>query len=154
MGDFQQSVAFVLQAEGGYVNNPADPGGATNFGISKRSYPALDIAALTREQATAIYYRDYWLPSGAQDLPQPLALVHFDTAVNLGVSRAKALLDESGGSVETYLSLRQSYYEDLAASRPASQQFLAGWTARVQDLADTVRGVLQRRRRGDPPSGE
>lgn len=142
MGDFQQSVAFVLLEEGGYVSNPDDPGGATNFGISQRSYPQIDIANLTREQATQIYYRDYWLPSGADSLAQPLALVVFDTAVNLGVSRALALLDQSGGNVDTYLSLRQSYYDELAARRPASQQFLAGWTARVQALADAARGFL------------
>ena len=149
MGDFQQSVAFVLQQEGGYVNNPDDTGGATNFGISQRAYPNLDIENLTREQATTIYYRDYWVPSGAENLPQALALVHFDTAVNLGVHRALALLDESGQDVDTYLSLRQSYYDELAASRPASQQFLAGWTARLEALGRTARGFLHGRRAGD-----
>ena len=142
MGDFQQSVAFVLQQEGGYVNNPADPGGETKYGISKRAYPQLDIASLTREQATQIYYTDYWLPSGADSLPQPLALVVFDTAVNLGVSRARELYLESNGDLDSYLALRQSYYETLASQKPALQQFLGGWTARLQSLADTARGFL------------
>ncbi|MBI5843910.1 MAG: hypothetical protein HZB23_04475 [Deltaproteobacteria bacterium] len=45
--------------EGGYVNDPADPGGETRFGISRRAYPNEDIKALTRERAAEIYYRDY-----------------------------------------------------------------------------------------------
>jgi hypothetical protein len=153
MGDFQQSIAFVLQKEGGYVNNPNDPGGETKYGIAKASHPNVDIANLTREQATQIYYKEYWLPIGGDALPQPIALVVFDSAVNVGVTRALQWLDESGGNVDTYLSLRQQYYEDLASANPRLDQFLTGWTARVQSLADTVRGYLQRRRSGDRPSG-
>jgi len=57
---FRYAVEMVMQHEGGYVNEPADPGGETKFGISKRSYPHLDIANLTREEAIAIYRRDWW----------------------------------------------------------------------------------------------
>lgn len=52
----------VIKSEGGYINDPQDPGGETKFGISKRQYPDLDIANLTREQAKAIYFNDYWMP--------------------------------------------------------------------------------------------
>src|SRR5690606_28008981 len=54
---FRRAVEVVLKHEGGYVNNPSDPGGETKYGISKRSYPELDIANLTQEDAIAIYYR-------------------------------------------------------------------------------------------------
>ena len=47
--------------EGGYVNDPDDPGGETNFGISKRSYPQLDIKALSIDKAIDVYYHDFWL---------------------------------------------------------------------------------------------
>ena len=57
---FRYAVEMVLQHEGGYVYDPSDPGGETKFGISKRSYPHLDIANLTREDAIAIYRRDWW----------------------------------------------------------------------------------------------
>ena len=57
---FDLAIPIVLENEGGYVNDPADPGGETKYGISKRSYPALDIKNLTVEQATAIYLRDFW----------------------------------------------------------------------------------------------
>ncbi len=69
--------------EGGYVNNPADPGGETKYGISKRSYPKLDIKNLTREQAKAIYFSDFWgpLPKGVHDT---VKFHLFDLAVNSG----------------------------------------------------------------------
>lgn len=57
---FRHAVEMVLQHEGGYVNDPADPGGETKYGISKRAYPHLDIRNLTREEAIAIYRRDWW----------------------------------------------------------------------------------------------
>lgn len=90
--DFDSALAFVLAREGGYVNDPADPGGQTKFGISKRSYPSLDIAALTREQAAAIYRRDFWDKLGLGDLPGPVALVVFDAAVNHGPAPAASFL--------------------------------------------------------------
>ena len=60
MADFEKAVEFVLRMEGGYVNDPKDPGGETNFGIAKKSYPGVDIKNLTEEQAEEIYKRDYW----------------------------------------------------------------------------------------------
>src|SRR5690606_2973445 len=57
---FLHAVEVVLEHEGGYVHDPHDPGGETKFGISKRQYPDLDIANLTREQAIEIYRRDWW----------------------------------------------------------------------------------------------
>lgn len=85
---FDQCFAAVIGAEGGYANNPADPGGETKFGISKRSYPSLDIKSLTLDDAKTIYRNDYWNRVQGDTLPPPLALVVFDSAVNNGVSRA------------------------------------------------------------------
>jgi hypothetical protein len=51
MSGFDEAVKMVLKHEGGYVNHPSDPGGETNFGISKRAYPEVDIANLTEEEA-------------------------------------------------------------------------------------------------------
>lgn len=77
---FDQAVAFVLaeKIEGGYVNDPRDPGGETKFGISKRSYPREDIKALTRDRAITIYKRDYWDKPGCDKLPPKLAVALFD----------------------------------------------------------------------------
>ena len=78
---FDLAIPVVLENEGGYVNDPADPGGETKYGISKRSYPALDIKNLTVEQATAIYLRDFWQFDGIID--QRVANKLFDAYVNL-----------------------------------------------------------------------
>lgn len=86
------ALAFVLQAEGGYVNDPRDPGGETRFGISKRAFPELDVANLTREQALAIYRERYWRPLTLDELPGALALTVMDAAVNRGVVYAARLL--------------------------------------------------------------
>lgn len=90
---------WIIGAEGGYQRDPDDPGGETKFGISKRSYPALDIASLTESDAAGIYERDYWEPCECDQLPAPLALAVFDAAVNQGRSVAIRLLQLAVESV-------------------------------------------------------
>ena len=131
--DFQKCVQFVLDREGGYSLDPHDPGGETNFGISKRAYPNLDIKNLSRAGAVAIYEKDYWTPIGAASMPQALALVHFDTAVNQGPGRAKALLAKSGGDAEKYLLLRMQDYALNASTHPERRKFLLGWINRLSE---------------------
>lgn len=74
--------------EGGYVNDPNDPGGETNWGISKRSYPDLDIKNLTRAEAVAIYHRDFWDKVHADKLYPSVAYQLLDFAVNSGPETA------------------------------------------------------------------
>lgn len=89
---FKDAVEIILAHEGGYVNHPSDPGGETKYGISKRAYPELDIAKLTRDEAAQIYYMDYWEPLKCDLLPFGVAVVLFDFGVNAGRSTAiKAL---------------------------------------------------------------
>jgi lysozyme family protein len=91
---FEKGLDFVLSAEGGYVNDHYDPGGETKYGISHKAYPHIDIANLTLDEAKAIYYRDYWLGSGAKvaDISPKLAMILFDTAVNMGTGTAVKFL--------------------------------------------------------------
>ena len=97
MGDFQRCIPVILAEEGGLSNHRRDPGGVTKFGISRRAYPNLDIARLTRDQAISIYRADYWAKINGDDLPVGLDLLVFDTAVNLGVITAAMLLQEAVG---------------------------------------------------------
>lgn len=82
--NFEQAFAQLIspEYEGGYSNDPKDPGGETKFGISKRSYPSLDIKSLTREQVKPIYKADFWGPAGCDAVPSPLKYPLFDFAVN------------------------------------------------------------------------
>ena len=89
---FEDAVEIVLKHEGGYSNDARDPGGETNFGISKRSYPSVDIASLGRPDAIAIYKRDYWNAIGIERLPGILRLIVFDAAVNQGPRAAITML--------------------------------------------------------------
>ncbi len=96
---FRAAVEFTLSHEGGYSLHPRDPGGETNFGISRRSYPHLDIKSLSREQAADIYRRDFWERLALDDFPPALAAVVFDAAVNSGPDRSIRLLQEAVNAV-------------------------------------------------------
>lgn len=94
---FDKAFDLVIGAEGGYVNDPKDPGGETKYGISKKSYPNVDIKNLTLDQAKTIYYNDYWLPICADKLHDRLAIFYFDCAVNQGAPTAKKLIQQHCG---------------------------------------------------------
>lgn len=102
---FATALAHVLAHEGGYVDHPDDPGGATNFGITLatlqswrgRSVTRADVRALTKAEAGDIYRARYWDVCRCDELPEPVAFIVFDAAVNHGVSRAVRLLQEALG---------------------------------------------------------
>jgi len=85
--NFDDAYDRLMGHEGGYVNDPEDPGGETKWGISKRSYPHLNIKELTRDQAKEIYREDFWKPLN-QNLPDGVLFQAFDFAVNSGISTA------------------------------------------------------------------
>ncbi len=92
---FLRAVDRVLADEGGYVDNPADPGGETAYGISRQEYPCLDLKKLTRQDAIALYYRDFWCRGRYADLPEPVAEKLFDLAVNIGPEAAARCLQRA-----------------------------------------------------------
>ena len=94
---FSKVIEMVLEHEGGYVNHPSDPGGETKYGISKRAYPDVDIAELTKDDAADLYKRDYWDRIKGDDLPVGVACVVMDYAVNSGISRASKALQSVCG---------------------------------------------------------
>jgi hypothetical protein len=137
---FEQCVSFVLDREGRfYEDNPADPGGETKYGISKKAYPALDIKSLTEEQAKAIYLQDYWRPLNCDQYDIRMALAVFDTAVNQGVGAARALLAEfsvPGFTVEQFLFRRLRRYSNLVQANPKLKVWLDNWLLRVIKITE------------------
>lgn len=95
--NFETAFDRLIGHEGGYVNNPADPGGETNWGISKRSYPGLNIKKLTREQARAIYRADFWDRVHADRMYDGVAFQVFDFAINSGIETAVRYLQRAIG---------------------------------------------------------
>jgi lysozyme family protein len=93
--NFDKAFEIVVGVEGGYVNDPNDPGGETKYGISKRSYPQLDIKNLTLDQAKAIYKQDYWDRVKGDDLTWPCNYLMFDFAVTSGVHQAIVTLQKT-----------------------------------------------------------
>lgn len=107
---FEAALAHVLKVEGGFSDDPYDPGGPTNFGITLRTYAThvgrtLDassraglvaqLRAIAPESVRAIYLKRYWRPAACAELPPGLDLMHFDAAVNHGVGGAIRFLQRA-----------------------------------------------------------
>lgn len=101
--NFDAALAHVLVFEGGYSDHPADPGGATNLGITKAvlersrggAVSKSEVRALTKKEAAAIYRKSYWEPCRCAQLPAGIDLAVFDCAVNQGVGRATRFLQQA-----------------------------------------------------------
>jgi lysozyme family protein len=94
MAEFLTAAAFVLEEEGGYEPpSAADPGGETNYGISKRAYPDEDIKNMTPGMAKAIYRADFWRFDNVND--QDVANKLLDLTVNLGLARGVRLAQQA-----------------------------------------------------------
>ena len=121
---FKQCLDFVLTCEGGYSKHPNDLGGETNFGITSRTYldyrkskglSPRSVKEISMDEIEDIYYKKYYLASGADKIGDfRLALLHFDTAVNMGVIRAKNFLTLSHSKYDEYLKLRKEKYIEFA----------------------------------------
>lgn len=101
--NFDQAFVELLGHEGGYSNNPADPGGETNWGITvavarENGYIGA-MKDLDQSVAKAIYAKKYWLPAFDQ-LPYPVAFQVFDAAVNSGVGQAVRWLQRAVGAAD------------------------------------------------------
>jgi lysozyme family protein len=92
---FNKAVEIVLAHEGGYSDNPADLGGATNYGISSVHNPDVDVENLTRDEAVEISFAKYWSGNGYELLPERLAIKVFDLAVNMGRPAAVCCLQRA-----------------------------------------------------------
>ena len=155
--NFDKSLRLVLAHEGGYVDHPRDPGGATNLGITfavlqkwrGKAITKADVKALTRDEAGAIYRAKYWDIVRGDDLPSGLDYAVFDFAVNSGPSRAAIYLQEIVGvapdgkigpltvgaakaadtrkTIDALCSKRMTFLKKLSTFAT----FGRGWTSRV-----------------------
>ena len=152
---FDKAIEVILAHEGGYVHNENDPGGETKYGISKRSYPELNIYQLTRNHAKAIYKQDYWQPLRLYMIDNAnICLELFDMRVNAGISRAVKMAQKLAGTTEDgiiggitanainsyegdfvrdYKHARIIFYEYLAKNKSSLKIFLGGWKNRVNN---------------------
>ena len=100
--NFDQSFERLLGHEGGYVSDPRDPGGETNWGITVTVARAEgyngSMRDLPRDTAKAIYKAKYWAPVRADELPDSVRFDVFDAAVNHGVNQSSKWLQRAAGA--------------------------------------------------------
>jgi lysozyme family protein len=163
--NFDRSLHFILQSEGGYINNPNDKGGETNMGITKKFYPNEDIKNLTIQRAGEIYKADYWDKIKGDYLPSGVDYIVFDSAVNHGVKNAgkflqKAINRTSGpidvdgiigtGTLTKAIKLgqiliieiireRDIFYRKIVANDPTQECFMNGWMNRLNIISKNVK---------------
>ncbi len=166
---FERALTMILKHEGGYSDNPADRGGPTKQGVTQRVYdtwrmtggkPVRSVRGIDGSEVSAIYLQNYWIPANCDLLPDNLALVHFDSAVNHGVKRAIKFLQLATGAnpdgvfgpatqaaitttmgklsehivIGLYLAEREDFYDEIVARDPTQSLFLRGWKNRIASL--------------------
>ena len=162
--NFQRALSRVLKHEGGFVDHPKDPGGATNRGVTLAAFRAYvkadgtvaDLKRITDEQVATVYYRHYWAAVNAHQLPAGIDYAVFDFAVNSGPKRAAQYLQGVVGVTQDGRvgpkTLTAAEAADHAAvinalcdRRLAFLQrqktwptFGKGWTRRVADVRSTA----------------
>lgn len=145
---FKKALTFVLKWEGGYVNNPNDKGGATNKGITQYTYNSWltskglqrkDVKFITQNEVEEIYYKNYWLKAGCNDMSKIFAVICFDTAVNMGVSRVQEFLRVAQWrDIDKYLDAREKKYREFA-TYGNQKIFLKGWLNRLNSLRTFIK---------------
>ena len=166
---YKVAVEFAAKWEGGYVNHPRDPGGATNYGVTQASYNEFrsskgqviqDVRAISKSELNDIYLR-YWNAANCDKCAGVLSVAQFDTSFNFGPVGASRFMQELlGVSVDgavgpiTLGALAKANHDALAYAYPysriayryqrvheaASQRvFLQGWLNRDRDLLSLVR---------------
>jgi len=158
--NFQRSLSLVLKWEGGFVNHPKDPGGATNKGITLATFRRYidktgtvdDLKRITDAQVAKVYREQYWDAVKGDDLPSGVDYAVFDFAVNSGPSRAAKYLQAAVGVTQdgkigpvTIAAAKRMNAVDLVAAICAKRMaflkglstwptFGKGWTNRVNDV--------------------
>ncbi|WP_039761144.1 glycosyl hydrolase 108 family protein [Bartonella queenslandensis] len=150
---FHTAYNATLDFEGrSYVQN--DSGSPSFWGLNAKAHPEIpDVSKLTEEEIKKIYYKEYWLPLNADNLPEEIRYIAFDTAVNMGVKKTLKLLKESEGDPNKFLDLRQNHYESLVKQNPEKYgKYQKGWAKRVGVLREMLRFAGQRNEFNQPRS--
>lgn len=150
--NFTKGMQFVFFWEGGAVDDPADPGGRTNYGVTQRTYnkycdvkglPHKDVFLINKVEALDVYEWGYWSDKW-DELGFELAVCMLDTSINMGMGKAQSFLRDCEGNYVIYLQLRNARYKELIQKNPSLGKFAKGWANRMTDLRrfiDENRGI-------------
>lgn len=170
--NFEPSLKWVLQSEGGNDDDPADRGGRTSRGITQREYdawchlhksPSGDVWKATKETIDAIYFQQYWVPN-CDPLPLGVDYAYFDMNVNHGSSRATKILQQAldvpvDGHfgvvtmaaardanpkvlIEAITEKRIAFYKAIEAHNPSQKRFDRGWMNRAKAVRTQALAML------------
>lgn len=158
--NFKRALALVLQHEGGFVNHPKDPGGATNKGITIATFRRYvdrkgtvdDLKRITAAQVAAVYRKQYWDAVRGDELPDGVDYAVFDFGVNSGPSRAIKYLQRLIGArpdgkigPQTVAAARQlpagQIIENLSDDRMEFLRGLKTWGTFGKGWTNRVKGV-------------
>ena len=157
---FNKFFEKLMECEGCYFNDANDNGGETKYGVSKNSYPELDIPNLTKEDAKQILKKDYWNPCKCDDMPPAIACYVADMAYHSGcrqsakiLQRSACVCDDGIIGTQTLRAIHSKRQKDLLFSlqenRLAFLQKLDswkhygnGWTNRCNDVFDFCKEMI------------
>jgi lysozyme family protein len=168
--NFSRALPIILKHEGGYVDHPKDPGGATNLGITHKTLASWrgrpvtksDVRNLTKAEAGRIYRANYWNAVNGDSLPPGVDLVVFDFAVNSGVSRAAKALQklvhaEQDGHIGPATLAQVAKMDPVSLVNGYSEArmgflrglhhwptFKGGWTRRVSETREAALGMVRK----------
>lgn len=129
----------VDELEGGDKLAQEPKGGVAKFGINSIANPDVKVKELTRDDAMKLYKDRYWNAIGANELPESIRFIAFDTAVNHGVGKAKELIKEANGNPKVLIELRYKEYLRLAKENPAEYaKFLPSWKNRLAEVSKNL----------------
>lgn len=165
---FDRCMVEEFRHEGGYVNDPQDPGGMTNLGVTKRVWEdwvghhvtEAAMQALTPTTVKPLYHSRYWLAASCDKLPPGVDLMVLDTAINMGVSRACKYLQSAVGVAmdghvgpqtlaavakrdpATLLSQIYGQRGSFYRASPNFPRFGKGWIRRLNEVRAKAEGWL------------
>ena len=162
--NFNSAFDHVMQSEGGYVNDPKDPGGETNLGVTKAAWTAYlgrpiqdgEMKALTLDVVKPFYKSQYWDKVHGDDLPKGLDYAAFDFAVNAGTGQSAKFIQRGVGAKDDgsigpatlslvaqanprmlilgFTNQKELFYRDLVSRKPDLEKFLKGWLTRASTV--------------------
>ncbi len=153
------------QRKVGYTNTAGDAGGVTKYGVAQNENTDVQVSSLNLNQAMTIYFDRYWLPADCDKMPGPVTAMHFDTGVNLGISRAAKMIQQAVGAdvdgqigpqtlalinqqdqatlINALSKIRTDRYNAIVQSDPTQAKFLAGWLRRVSEVTQFALSQIQ-----------
>ena len=170
--NYDDSFELLIKSEGKYSNNPHDPGGETNLGVTKKAWSTYlgrpiangEMARLTKADVKPFYKTEYWDKVQGDLMPKGLDYLAFDFAVNAGVIQCSKFIQRACGAeddghigpgtmgklaplrpwdiMDSFSAQKRRFYKEIVLHNPMEEEFLIGWLRRVDTVLANARAML------------